>query len=63
MLMCESQGIFWGDNRCDRLPSLINELYEGQPGILLNGVLPLLQVEDTSKLLSFYTDEVHVLEI
>lgn len=62
MLMCESQGIFWGDNRCDTLPSLVNELYEGQPSILLNGVLPLLQVEDTS-ISSFYTDEVHVLEI
>lgn len=36
---------------CDGLPSLIDELNEGQSGVLLNGVLPLLSVEDTSKLL------------
>ena len=48
MLMCESQGITWGDDQCDGLPSLIDELNEGQSGVLLDGVLPLLQVEDTT---------------
>lgn len=32
---------------CDELPSLIDELNEGQPGVLLNGVLPLLIVKNT----------------
>lgn len=34
----------------DGLPSLIDELDEGQSGVLLNGVLPLLNVKNTFKL-------------
>lgn len=34
---------------CDGLPSFVDELNEGQPGVLLNGVLPLLIVKKTSK--------------
>ena len=38
-------------SRCDGLPSLVDELNEGQAGVLLNGVLPLLSVEDTATLI------------
>lgn len=31
------------------LPSLVDELNEGQPGVLLNGVLPLLNIKETLK--------------
>lgn len=31
------------------LPSLVDELDEGQPGVLLNGVLPLLNIKETLK--------------
>lgn len=38
-------------SECERLPSLIDELNEGQSSVLLNGVLPLLSVKDKSKLI------------
>lgn len=31
------------------LPSLVDELDEGQTGVLLNGVLPLLNTKETLK--------------
>lgn len=47
--MCESQRVIISP--CDGLPSLVDELNEGQSCVLLNGVLPLLSVEETSKLM------------
>lgn len=41
----------WGGAQSG-LPSLIDELDEGQSSVLLNGVLPLLRVEDTSALIT-----------
>lgn len=31
------------------LPSLVDKLNEGQPGVLLNGILPLLNIKETLK--------------
>lgn len=46
---------------CDGLPSLIDQLDEGQSGVLLNGVLPLLSVEDTWQLIWPRVAEVHTI--